>query len=40
MHFLKEKDNKSFLTEELKGNITNNFKFSIKDLYKKEIHRI
>ena len=38
MNFLKE--NKEYLIEEVKGFITNTFKFTIKDLYKKDAHRI
>lgn len=38
MHFLKE--NKEYLLEEAKGFISNTFKFTIKDLYKKDAHRI
>lgn len=38
MNFLKE--NKEYLLEELKGGISNSFKFTIKDLYKKDAHRV
>lgn len=38
MHFLKE--NKEYYADELKGNISNSFKFTIKDLYKKDAHRV
>lgn len=38
MNFLKE--SKEYLLEELKGCISNSFRFTIKDLYKKEAHRI
>jgi hypothetical protein len=38
MHFLKDKP--EFYEQELRGNISNVLNFSIKDLYKKDAHRI
>lgn len=38
MNFLK--DNREYLMEEAKGFISNTFRFTIKDLYKKDAHRI
>ncbi len=38
MNFLKE--GKEYWEEELRGGISNYFNFSIKDLYKKDAHRV
>jgi len=38
MNLLKE--GREYFLDELKGHISNNFKFTIKDLYKKDTHKL